>query len=133
MRSDQLEQALLALTALLPGLGEARRDHAKRANAAAERIVRRVEDPVGRQADDCELDRVGDLADRRVGTYARDRLPFQIDGERGPREVGVEDVAKELAPDRTTLSRCSDDGDRSRGKEWAQRGDDGGVVSLLDA
>ena len=133
MRSDELQQALLALTALLPGLGEACRDDAKRAHTVAERVGRRVEHAIGRQADDRELDRVGDLADRRVGTHAGDRLTSQIDGECGARKVGVEDVAKELAPDRATLARCADDGHCPRREERTQRGDDGGVIPLLDA
>ena len=66
------------------------------------------------QADDGELDRVGDLADRRVGAYAGDGLPFEVDGERGADEIRFEDVAEELAADRAAPARRADHGDRRR-------------------
>jgi hypothetical protein len=65
---------------------------------------RGVEDLVGRKADHGQIDLSGDLVDRVVGANAGDRLAFEVDGVGGAREVGVEDVAEELAPDRPAAS-----------------------------
>ena len=54
-------------------------------------------------------------------------------GIRGAGEVALEHVAEELAADRAAPRRGADDGDARRLEERPQRGDDGGVVALLDA
>ena len=110
MRAHEREQTVLPLATLLAGLGEARRDHAQCVHAVAERVRCRVEHMLGGQTDDRELDRVVDLPDRRVGAHAGDRLPFEVDGERGADEICFEDVAEELAPDRATPARRTDHG-----------------------
>ena len=133
VRAYECEQTVLALATLLAGLGEAGRDDAKCTHAVPERIRRCVEHMLGRQTDDGEVDRVLDLSDRRVGAYAGDRLAFEVDGERGADEICFEDVAEELASDRATPARRADHGNRARGEEGAQRGDDGGVVAFLDS
>src|SRR5262249_51994760 len=55
-----------------------------------------------------------------------------VDRIGGTGEVGVEDVAKELAADRATTARRADHGQRSWSEERSQRGDDADVVTRLD-
>jgi hypothetical protein len=86
---------------------------------------------LGVQTDDCEIDRVRDLADRPVGADAGHRLSFEVDGEGGADEICFEDVAEELASDRATPARGADHGHRGRGEEWTQRGDAGRVLSFV--
>ena len=50
----------------------------------------------------------------------------------GSGEVRLEDVAEELAADRATPRRRTDDGDAPRLEERAQRCNDGGVIAFLD-
>ena len=100
VRADEREQPLLALGALAPDLGEARRDDDERADALAERLLGGFEHGRGRQRDHGEVDGVGDLLDRAVGAHARDRLAVAVDRVRRAGEVALEDVAEELAADR---------------------------------
>ncbi len=66
MRADEREQVILPRCALVPELGEARGDDAQRRHAQGERPLRRVQNELRRQADDCEIDSLGHLLDRRV-------------------------------------------------------------------
>ncbi len=132
VRPHELEQTVLPLATFPTGFGEAGRDHAQCRHTVAKRVRCRVEHTLRGQTDDYEIDRVGDLADRPVGADAGDRLSFEVDGEGGADEICFEDVAEELASDRATPARGADHGDRGRGEEWTQRGDDGGVVAFLD-
>ncbi len=133
MGTHEREEPVLALAALRPDLREARRDHAQRADAVAEGACRRIEHLLGGKADDGEIDALRDLVDRAVGPHAGDRLALEVDRIGGAVEVGVEDVAEELAADRAAAARGADHGDRGRLEERSQRVDDGGVVARLDA
>ena len=94
------EELLLACGAFRAGLGEARRDHAERADAAAQAGLGRAEDELARHADHREIDLVGDLVDGRVAVHAGDGDAVAVDGVRGAGEVRAENVAIELAADR---------------------------------
>ena len=114
-------------------LGEARRDDAQRRNAARERRRRGVEHLLAREADDGEVDRIGDLLDRAVRVHAGHRLAAQVHRVGRAGEVGGEDVAEQLAADRAAPTRGADHRDRLRLEERSQRRDHGSVVALLDA
>ena len=65
VRADEREQLLLALDALGPRLGEAGGDDAERARPGAERLLGGADHVLAREADHAEVDRVGDLLERR--------------------------------------------------------------------
>jgi len=133
VRADESQQTLLPLAPDRAGLGEARRDHTQRANAAAEGRLGGVEHLRPGQADHGEVDRIRNLLDRAVGTHARDRLARSVDGIGGAGEVGGEDVAEELAADGAAAARRSDHRDAPGREERAQRRGDCDVVARLDA
>ena len=110
VRANEREQLAPAARALGAGLGEAGRDHAERAHALAQRLVGRLEHAAAGQADDREVDRVGDLGDRVVAAHAGDRLAAAVDRVGGAGEVGLEHVAEELAADRAAPARGADHG-----------------------
>ena len=120
VRADEREQLLLPLGALRADLGEAGGDDAERRHAVAQRRLGRVEHARARHADDGEVDRVGDLLDRRVRAHAGDRLAAAVDGVGGAGEVRGEDVAEELAADRAAARRRADHGDASRARRTAR-------------
>jgi hypothetical protein len=130
VRADERDEPLLPLGALAPDLGEPGGDDDERADAAAERVLRRVEDGGARHGDHGQVDRVGDLGDGPVRAHAGHGAPLGVDREGGAREVALKHVAEELAADRPPARRGADDGDALRLEEGAQRGDDGDVVAL---
>ena len=130
--ADEREQLLLPLDSFAADLGEAGRDHDERANALAQRLLRRAEDRRGGQRDHREVDRVGDLFDRAVGADAGNRLAVAVHRVGGAGEVAGEDVAEELAADRAAPLGGADDGDAPGLEERLERGDDRLVVARLD-
>ena len=80
MRPDECEQLLLALNAFRAHFGEARGDDAKRADALPQRRFRRLEHVLTRNADDRQVDLVGDLRDRGVAADTGDRFARPVDG-----------------------------------------------------
>ena len=132
MRADELEQLLLALAAFLSDLGESCGDHAERADPGLERGPRSVEHVGAGQADDCEVDLLGQLLDRRVAPDAGHRLSRAVDRVRGSLELAGEDVPEDDASDRLAPRRRSDHRQARRREERAQRGDDREVIALLD-
>ena len=133
MRADEREQPLLPLGALRADLGEARRDHAERLDPARERLLGRSEDVLSGEADDGEVDGLGQLLERSEAADAADGLAVAVDRVGGALEVGGEDVAEQLAADRPSPVRRADDGQRARLEERPQRGGDGAVVALVHA
>ena len=85
------------------------------------------------QADDAQVDVVGDLLDGAVGPDAGHGLALAVDGVRGAGEAAGEHVAEQLAADGAAAGRGADDGDGGRLEEGAQGGGDGDVVALVDA
>ena len=69
--ADEREQLLLPLHTIAADLGETGGDHDERANAFAQRLLRRPDDRGGRQGDHREVDRIGDLFDRAVAPGRR--------------------------------------------------------------
>ena len=67
-----------------------------------------------------------------VAAHAGHRAAVAVDRVGGAGEVGLEDVAEELAADRAAPARGADDGDAAGLEERAQRGGDGDVVALVD-
>ena len=61
------------------------------------------------------------------------RLAGPVDRVRGAAEAACEDVAEELAADRSAARRRADDGHGRRLEERSQRRGDGDVVALVDA
>jgi len=120
VRPDERKQLLLALRAFRAHLGESRGDHAQRRHALPQRLLRRVEHAGSRQADDGEIDRVGDLLDRSVRAHAGNGFAVPVDGICRAREVRREDVAKELAADRAAALRRADHGHPGRREERSQ-------------
>ena len=70
--AHEREQLLLPLDSLAADLGEAGRDHDERADALAQRLLGRAEHRRAGQRDHGQVDRVGDLLDRR-GSRGRRR------------------------------------------------------------
>ena len=132
VRSHEREQLLLALGAFGADLGESRGDHAQRLDALPQCLLCRLEHAAAGHADDCEVDWIGDLLDRRVRAHACDGLAVAVDGVRGAGEVRSEDVAEELTADRAAALRRADDGDGGRSEERPERRGDRDVVALLD-
>ena len=97
-----------------------------------ERLVRGPEHRRARERDHREIDGVGDLVDRSVGSHTGDRLPVAVHGVRRTGEVTFQDVAEELAADRAPPLRGTDHGDGPRLEERPQGGDDRLVVPGLD-
>ena len=85
VRADEREQPLLALEPLAPGLGEPGRDHDEGPDTAGERLLGRLDHAGRRDADDGQVDRIGDLGDRR-GSRARrqPRPPSRLTGKAAP-------------------------------------------------
>ena len=131
--ANEAEQALLALAALGADLGEAGRDDAERLDAAHERGLGSVEHVRPRQADDCEVDDLGDITDRLVRRHAAHRLAVPVDRVRRAGEVRRQNVSEQLAADRAPAARGADHSDRLRLEERAEGGRDGEVVALVDA
>src|SRR5581483_4630645 len=94
------EQAVLPFTALRARLGEAGGDHAQCAHVPLQRGLGGLDDEAGREADDGEVDLPVDLVDRPLRADAGDRLSLEVDGVGDALEIGLEDVAEELAADR---------------------------------
>ena len=117
VRADEVEQALLALTALGADLGEAGRDDAECLHAARERRLGRVEHERPGQADDCEVGHLGQVRHRFVGGHTADRLGISVDRIGGADEIRCENVPEELAADRAAATRGADHGDRLRLEE----------------
>ena len=132
MCAHEREQFILALAALLADLREAGRDHAERADTGLERGPRGVEHVRTREADDSEVDGLGQLVDRGVGTHTSYGLAAAVDGVRRALEVAGEDVAKDDPSDCLTPRGSADHGHARRREERAERGDDPEVVALLD-
>ena len=86
--AHEREQPLLAGAALRAELGEPGGDHAERAHSVAERRRGRIEHLLAGEADDGEVDEVGDLVDRAVGANAGDGLALEVHRVGGAREVG---------------------------------------------
>ena len=80
--AHEREQLLLPLQAFAADLGEAGRDHDERADALAQRLLRRLDDRRAGKGDHREVDRIGNLLDRGVGAYAGDRLTVAVDRDR---------------------------------------------------
>ena len=133
VRTDEREQPLLPLGSLAADLGEAGRDHDERPHAAPERVLGRREHVLPRHRDHRQVDGIRDRRHRRIAVHAGDRRTLGVHRVRGTRKVSLQHVAEELAADRPAPGRGTDDGDALRLEERAQRGDDGGVVALLDA
>ena len=76
----------------------------------------RLEHERAGNADDREVDRVGDLLDRAVGANARDRFARAVDRIGGAGEVRRENVAEELAADRAAALRGADHGDAKQAR-----------------
>ena len=131
--ADEGEQLVLSLDAFGPRLGEACRDDAEGARAGAQRFLRGVDHALARQADDAQVDRIGDLLDRAVGADPGDGLAGAVDRVGGAGEPSCEDVAEQLAADRAAARRGTDHGNRRRLEERSQRGGHGDVVTLVDA
>ena len=140
VRSDQAgavctherEQSFLSLDPLPADLGEPGRDDDERAHALPQRLLGRLEDGRGRERDDGQVDRVGDLFDRPIAANPRDGLAVSVDGVRSAVEIACEDVPEELTADRAAPLRSADDGDSRRLEERPQRGDDRLVVTRVD-
>jgi hypothetical protein len=92
----------------------------------------RVEHERARQADHNKVHHIGHVGDRRIRTYAADRLAVAVDRVRRADEVGSEQVPEELTADRATPPRRADHGDRARLEERAERGGHREVVALVD-
>ena len=91
------------------------------ARVPSQRRLGLVEHRLAGDAEDGEVDGVGDVRDRRIGLHAGDRGGLRVDGVGDPVEVRVEDVAEELAADRAAPRRGADDGDRLRLEERRER------------
>ena len=131
--ADECEQLLLPRRSLAPDLCEAGGDDHERADAVAQRVLDSAQDVLSRHRDHGEIDRIGDRRDRCVAADAGDGRSLRVDGVGGAGEVGLEDIAEELAADRAAPRRRADDGDARRLEERPQRCHNGGVVALLDA
>jgi hypothetical protein len=131
VRTHEREQPPLALGACLTGLGEARRDHAQRADAVAQAGVGGVEHMLAGNAEDGEVDVVRNLVDRRVPSDAGDRRPVAVDRIRRSAEVGLEDVAEELAADRAATRGRAQDRHRAGREERSERRAHGCVVAAV--
>jgi hypothetical protein len=88
---------------------------------------------LARDADDNEVELVVDLVERPVPAHRAHRLAAPVDRVRGAAEAACEHIAEELAADRSSARRCSDDGHGAWLEERSQRGDDADVVALVDA
>ena len=131
MRADERQQPVLPLRALVPQLGEPRRDDAERAHAQAERCLGRLEDDLRREADDREVDALGHLSDRGVAVDPRDCRALPVHGIRGAGEPALDDVAEELPADRAG-TRGGAQHRHARGPEEGLQGrDDRSVVALV--
>ena len=128
--TDEREQALLPLRALVTRFGEARRDDDERADAGGERILCRREHLLARHADDGEVDRLLDLRHRPLAVDPRDGVALPVHGVHGAGEVAGEDVAEQLAPDRAATLRRAHHRDGARPEERLERGPHGHVVAF---
>ena len=133
VRAHERKQPLLPLDTFAADLGEAGRDDYERADAAAKRILGGREHVLSRNRDHGQVDGIRDLRHRRIAAHASDRRTLRIHRICGSREVRLEDVAEELAADRSPSRRGADNRHRLRFEERTQRRDDGRVVALLDA
>ena len=130
--AHEREELLLPRAPLRAELGKAGRDDAERADAGAQRFLRGREHVLARQAEDGQVDLVGNLRDRGVGAHPADRLGVPVHGIGGAGELAGEHVAEELAADRPPARGGADDGNRARLEERTQRRDDGDVVARVD-
>ncbi len=103
--SHEREQLLLTLDSLGPDLCEAGGDDDQGAHALAQGVLGCLEHGARGHADHREVDVVGNLGDRPVPPHARHGGAVPVHGVRGAREVGLEDVAEELATDRAPRLR----------------------------
>ena len=132
VRADGCEEPLLSLAALVSDLGEACRDHAEGADSRAEGGLGGIDDVRRRQADDGEVDGLGELVDRGVGAHSCDRLAASVHGIRRALVVAGEDVPEQDPADRLAPRRCADDRDACRCEERTKRRHDSQVVALVD-
>jgi hypothetical protein len=130
---DEREQPVLELDPLASDLREAGRDDAEGPRSLPKRCLAPVEDATGRKAHDGEVDLAGDLVDRPIALDPCDRGTVAVHRVGLASKATRDDVAKEHAADRPG-SRGSTQHGHARGlEERAQRGDNGGVVPLVDA
>ena len=132
--ADEREQPLLALDALRARLGEARRDDAERAVPVRSAASAASIDMLAGDADDREVDWVGDLLERGVGADAGDRLARPVHRVGGARELRrLRMLRKSSPPIDPRRARGADTATRRRREERPQRCGDRDVVALVDA
>ena len=124
---------LLPRGSLRSDLGEARRDHAERADAALERVLRGGERRLGRHAEHGQIDVALDLAQAGNRRHAGDFLAAAVDRVGAAGKARVDHVAKELASDRASACRGADHGQADGREEMPQRGGHADMVSCVAA
>src|SRR6266545_5213563 len=102
-------------------------------NAGGERILRRFEHVLSRNADHRQVDPVRNRRDLRVPLNTRNRLTSSIDRICSAAKLALEDVPEKLAANRSTSWRCADHGDRPRLEERPQGFDDCRMVAKIYA
>src|SRR5262249_27295706 len=130
---NECEQPVLAVAALRPHLGEAGGDDTQGAYAGAQHVLGGVEHLRTGDADHREVDDLGQLVDRGGWRPRGDWIGAAVERVSGSLEIGLEDVAEELATDRAAPTRRAEHGNGSRLEERLQRRDHANVVTALDA
>ncbi len=129
--ADESEEIALSRLTFRADLREAGGDHADRSHAYVERCPHRLRDCARGDADDHEVDLVGDVADGAVPADARNGLRLAVDGVRGARVLAGKDVAEELSADRPSAGGRAQHGDAARFEERTEGRDDGTVIAFL--
>ena len=97
--AGRVQQPVLQLLALGPGLGEARRDDQQGLDPGLGAVLHDVEDLAGRHGHHREVDMVRDVGDPGVGRQPEHLHRLVVDGVDGAVERRAEDVGQDLVAD----------------------------------
>ena len=118
----RVDELLLELG--LPGLGEAGRDHDRGADALVADLRDRVDDELGRDREDRDVDAVRQVGDVGVDLLAEDLLRLRVDRVDLALEAAVDEVLHHRVADLALLLGGADHGDGPRVHQLVHRLED---------
>ncbi len=131
MRPNEREELVLTLAPVAANLCESCRDDAEGAGSPLQRRLDPVQHVLGRQADDDQVRRLGELLDRPVAANTGDGVTGRVHRVGDAFELPRDDVAEEQAADRFPPLGCTEHGDARGREEGPERGDGGEMVALV--